>query len=400
MYQKLSTYSIFIIGVIFRLVLIFSFPSLSQDFFRFFWDGNLQLIGENPYLYSPNQLINKDNLFPLANELFLGMGGISNENYSNYPPFSQVIYFISSLLGKNNLYYSIIILRIIIILFEIGVFYYLNRLLNLLKLPPNRVGFYFLNPLVIIELTGNLHGEGIMMFFFLTGFYMLIKNKLFKSSILFSISVATKLVTLIILPLIIKKLEIKKNIKFYIVFLIFSVILWAPFLNSKIYLNYFNTIMLWFNKFEFNASIYYIIREIGFYFKGYNIINEFSVISILIIILVIIFFSFFKKNNSIKEILSNQLLLLTFYFFISTTVHPWYITSLITICLLTPYFYPVIWSGLIFLSYSSYGSLGFQEKPIILSIEYFVIFCLFIIETTGNKNRIFNAFAKTPSLSK
>mgnify|MGYP007000108198 len=68
--------------------------------------------------------------------------------------------------------------------------------------------------------------------------------------------------TLIILPLIIKKLEIKKNIKFYIVFLIFSVILWAPFLNSKIYLNYFNTIMLWFNKFEFNASVYYIIREI------------------------------------------------------------------------------------------------------------------------------------------
>ena len=42
-----------------------------------------------PYLYTPNQLINNDNLFPLANELFEGMGGISNENYSNYPPFSH-----------------------------------------------------------------------------------------------------------------------------------------------------------------------------------------------------------------------------------------------------------------------------------------------------------------------
>ena len=399
MSQKLSTCSIFILGVIFRLVLMFSIPSLSQDFFRFFWDGNLQLIGENPYLHSPDQLINNDNLFPLATELFEGMGGISNKNYSNYPPFSQIIYLISSLFGKNNLYYSIIILRIITILFEIGIFYYLHRLLNFLKLPPKRVGFYFLNPLVIFELTGNLHGEGIMMFFFLAGFYMLITNKLFKSSILFSVSVATKLVTLIILPLIIKKIEIKNNIKFYISFLIFSIIIWAPFLNGKIYLNYFNTIMLWFNKFEFNASIYYIVREIGFYFKGYNIINEFSIISILIIILVIIFFSFFKKNNSLKEILTNQLLLLTFYFFISTTVHPWYITSLIIICLLTPYFYPIIWSGLIFLSYSSYGSFGFQEKPIILLIEYFIVFCVFIIETTGSKNKIFNAFVKNPSLS-
>ena len=397
MFKKPAVFWIFFIGVIFRFVFIFSVPSLSQDFYRFFWDGNLQLIGENPYLYSPNQIIDRDNLFSLAIELYKGMGSISNENYSNYPPFSQFTYLLSSILIKNNLYYSIITLRIIIIIFEIGVFYYLYKLLNHLNVPSNRVGFYFLNPLIIIELTGNLHGEGIMMFFFLAGLYMLIKNKFFRSSILLSISVATKLITFILLPIMIKKFEFKKKIKFFISFLIFSTIIWAPYLNLKLFTNYFNTIMLWFNKFEFNASIFYVIREIGFYFKGYNIIQEFSIFSILFLISAILFFSYFKKNNSIKEVLISQLFLLSFYFFISTTVHPWYITSLVCIGLLTPYFYPIIWSGLILLTYSSYGAFSFEEKPIVIIFEYVTVFCLFLIEFNGNKDRIFNAFVKNPS---
>ncbi len=396
MVKKLSTYWIFIVGVIFRLVLIFSVPTLSQDFYRFFWDGNLQLIGENPYLYSPNQLIDRDNLFSLAVELYKGMGSISNENYSNYPPFSQLTYLLSSILVKNNLYYSILTLRIIIILFDIGVFYYLYKLLNHLNLPLNRVGFYFLNPLIIVELTGNLHGEGIMMFFFLIGLYMLIKNKFFKSSILISISVATKLITFILIPIMLKKFESKKKFKFLISFLIFFSVIWAPYLNLKLFTNYFNTIMLWFNKFEFNASIFYLIREIGYYFKGYNVIQEFSIFSILFLISAIIFFSCYKKNNSIKEVLISQLFLLTFYFFISTTVHPWYITSLVCIGLLTPYFYPIIWSGLILLTYSSYGALSFEEKPIVIIFEYLTVFCLFLMEIKGKKDKIFNAFAKTP----
>ena len=399
MVKKLSTYWIFFVGFIFRLVLIFSVPTLSQDFYRFFWDGNLQLIGENPYLYSPNQLIDRDNLFSLASELFRGMGSISNENCSNYPPFSQLTYLLSSILVKNNLYYSILTLRTIIILFDIGVFYYLYKLLNHLRLPSNRIGFYFLNPLIIVELTGNLHGEGIMMFFFLTGLFMLIKNKFLKSSILLSISVATKLITFILLPIMIKKFELKKKIKFLISFLIFSTVIWTPYLNLKLFANYFNTIMLWFNKFEFNASIFYLIRELGFYFKGYNIIQEFSIFSILFLISAILFFSYFRKNNSIKEVLISQLFLLTFYFFISTTVHPWYITSLVCIGLLTPYFYPIIWSGLILLTYSSYGAFGFEEKPIVIIFEYITVFCLFLIEINGKKDRIFNAFVKNPSPS-
>ena len=40
-----------------RLLFLFSTPTLSDDVFRFIWDGNMWKAGINPYLYTPEQLI-------------------------------------------------------------------------------------------------------------------------------------------------------------------------------------------------------------------------------------------------------------------------------------------------------------------------------------------------------
>jgi len=395
MCQKITPIIILILGLIFRLVFIVSFPELSQDFYRFFWDGNIQLINENPYLYSPNDLIIKKDLFYLANDLFSGMGELSNKHFSNYPPISQWSYLIASYFGKNNLDDSILILRIIIIFFELGTFFVFYKILNFLKFPLNRIGWYFLNPLVIIELTGNLHGEGIMIFFFLLGILFLSQNSTIKSSLMMAFSIGSKLITLILVPLFFKKLGFKKSIYYFLLITAFFSLLWIPYIDDKFYINYLQTIKLWFNRFEFNASFYYIIREIGFYFKGYNIIGQFGKVSPFILISSILFFTFFQKNNSLKKILINQLLLLSFYFFIATTIHPWYIISLVALCILTPYFYPIIWSATIFISYTSYTSNGFQEEPLFILLEYLIVFSIFIFEILGGENIIFRAFAKS-----
>src|SRR5690606_2464282 len=45
------------ISIIFRIVFLIAIPHLSQDFYRFIWDGSLLANGLNPYLYTPDQLI-------------------------------------------------------------------------------------------------------------------------------------------------------------------------------------------------------------------------------------------------------------------------------------------------------------------------------------------------------
>jgi len=56
-------------AIVFRLVFIVAIPNLSQDFYRFIWDGRMSLEGLNPYLYLPETFINKGNL-PIRNGYF------------------------------------------------------------------------------------------------------------------------------------------------------------------------------------------------------------------------------------------------------------------------------------------------------------------------------------------
>ena len=87
-----------------RLVFLLAIPNLSQDFYRFIWDGRLILSGLNPYLTTPNDLLfSQPDLFPQMKTLFDGMGPLSAGHYSNYPPIHQLPFIIAAMLSKHSI---------------------------------------------------------------------------------------------------------------------------------------------------------------------------------------------------------------------------------------------------------------------------------------------------------
>ena len=257
-------------GFLFRVLILFSVPNLSDDVYRFIWDGRLAANGINPFSYLPAEIMQMPSVTGITKELFVQLN--SPEHYAIYPPVLQGIFWLAAKVFPVNVHAAIILLKCIILVFEIGTLLLLEKILKKLSLPRHLALLYFLNPLVITELTGNVHFEGAMIFFLLLAFLLLLKNNWKISAVCLAMGIATKLIPVIFIPLIINKLGWKKGIVYSLISLTTSLILFALVFDIVTIQHMLKSVDLFIRKFEFNASVYYVVRYFGTLVKGYNII--------------------------------------------------------------------------------------------------------------------------------
>ena len=376
-----------------RAIFILAIPNLSQDFYRFIWDGRMLIEGLNPYLYTPESFIEL-NRFPVnqATELYQGMGQLNGSHFTNYPPIKQLCFSLAALFSGHNILGSVVVLRLLLIAADFGTLYYGKKLLERLKLPIHNIFWYILNPFIIIELIGNLHFEGMMIFFLMLSLYLVHQKKWTWAAIVFSLSISVKLIPLLFLPLFIKyfrrnnqqkTIDIKKLIWFYAIIGLSTATLFAPFFSLEFITNYSKTVGLWFNNFEFNASVYYLVREIGYLFRGYNEIAIIGKILAGITFIAVLGLSFLRKNQTTKQLILNMLFAISVYLFLSTTIHPWYLSTLLILSVFTEYKFPIIWTFAVILSYLAYlrfNAADTSENLWVIILEYAVVYSYLVWE--------------------
>lgn len=360
----------------FRFLLLFSVPALSDDYFRFIWDGRLLSSGYNPYLYLPSDIITTS----LAAEVHLNEAlfqGLNSPNYFTvYPPLNQLMFGFSAWIAGDNVLLNIVALRAFIVMAELGIIW----LLTTFRFPDykekemrNAVLIYALNPFVIIELTGNLHFEAVTLFFVLLAVRWMDRplqgdRYFIGSAVALALGAAVKLVPLIFLPLVFKRLGFWKGLGYCVMVGLILLLLFAPFLSRELVVNFGKSLDLYFQKFEFNASFYYLFREVGYWITGYNIIHILGPLLSLVTLASIAVITFQRR-----PFIEKMLLVLTVYFLCATTVHPWYITTLVALGALTKRWYPVLWSALLPLTYVAYASQPYRENLRIVALEYILI---------------------------
>ena len=381
-----------IIAVLFRLIFLLAIPNLSQDFYRFIWDGRMIFEGLNPYIFLPQTFIEDGfHLIDQAEELYAGMGPMNGSHYTNYPPLNQFCFYIAALFSGTSILGAAIVFRIQIILADIGIIYFGAKLLEKIGLPKKRIFLYALNPFIIIELTGNLHFEPVMLFFLIVSLYLFQRKKWVLAAFMLAFSISVKLIPLLLLPIFLKRFLIKKDkldweknisklLLFYVIILSTTLILFLPFLSKLLIKSYSDSVGLWFRSFEFNASFYYVLREVGYLFRGYNEIAIIGKIAPVLTIIFLVFISLKRKNNSVQEIITSMLLVLSFYYFTTTTMHPWYLATLVVLSIFTRYNYPLIWSFVIILSYQAYANSPWKENLWFVSIEYLIVYSFLLYE--------------------
>jgi len=361
------------LGLFLRFVLLFSIPNLTDDFYRFIWDGKLLLNGINPYAFSPDQIA-LDNLTNVVDtHLFNELN--SKQYFTIYPPVCQFLFTSAAFLSFNNEYVNIVLLKFFIFLFEAGTILLLPKLLQRLKMPTKYQLIYTLNPLIILELTGNMHFEAIMVFFLVLSLYFLLKQNDVFSAIAFGFAIGSKLWPVMLLPIFFKFIGFKRTIQYCLISGIIALIILFPMFMQ--YKNIVGSLNLYFQQFEFNASSYYLFRYIIGKDENYEtFLLMRKLLPVLTLITITILSVFYKK----QYFLSALLITFSIYCLFATTIHPWYLSPLIILSVFSLYRYAIIWSFLIYLSYITYITPAYLENYYLIVLEYVVVIGVFIFE--------------------
>lgn len=360
-------------SVVLRVVLLFSFPLLSDDLYRFFWDGAQVLHGINPFSFTPKELL-AFNYDWVDLQLFNKMN--SPEYYSVYPPINQLAFLLSALAGKGNLLSSVVILRVIIIGFDLANIYIIKKLLRHFNKKESLVFLYALNPLAIIELTGNLHFEAVMIFFTLLSFWYLLKNKWVFASLALGLAVCAKLLPLIFLPLFIKHIGFKKAVYSGLIVGLTILILFLPFIyNLELAQHLLSSLQLYYGDFDYNGSISELLKSAGWGILGNNPIAYTSKIQIVCILTG--FAIVYRKSTNILE---GSFWFVVVYYLFNAMVHPWYIIILASFTPFVTYRFALLWSALICLTYFTYVTFPYEQNTTLTTVEYVLVALAFTNE--------------------
>ncbi len=381
------------LGVILRMILVIPLPHLSDDVYRFIWDGRLWLNGINPFTHLPSYYIeNQISLIGIDGALYEKLN--SPKYFTIYPPVHQLSFYISAYLFPNSIYGNALVLKMINFLFELTTIFYLWKILVKERLIPNvnpkNIILYVLNPLILIELVGNLHFEAAMICFLTMALYYFLKHQNHKSAILFALSIASKLLPLMFLPFIIKRIGWKKSFVYFSIIGVLLILMFFPLYDPQFVANFGSSLNLYFQRFEFNASFYYISRWIGYQIYGWNKIQDYGpLLSMITPIGIGIYFLWERKPENFTLPVA-MLFAFTLYLSMATIIHPWYTALPILFAAMSRFRYPIIWSYLITLTYINYSYPSYQENLWIVGFEYIVVYGYLIWELRQSNQILLN----------
>jgi len=337
---------------IFRFVLFLSSPSLSDDVFRYAWEGLLQTKGINPYSFSPMA----NELEPYRNELWALVN--NREVSAIYPPLSQIlnasIYF---------LFHSVWGFKACFLVLDGLVIYGLLKLLKIHGNPLCNIIYYAWNPLVIVEIAGSGHHDVLVIGMLLWSAIFCLSNRPRRSILFLSASVLAKLYPILMVPFFLKKTRLRPWFWFPLP-IIFA---YLPYIKAG--RNVFSALLYYRDKWRFNGFMYGLMAA--------RLSSDALAEKLIVLFILILIIAFFL----ITQDLLRQLYWMTgTVLLFAPTLFPWYIVWIV------PYlcFFPSpAWLLFSITSATSYyvligwWTLGkWEQDSFLTALEYYPFFIL------------------------
>ena len=349
-------------AILFRFILAITSPTLSDDVFRYIWDGHLLSEWINPYALPVNS--------PLLDNFSTSLRGLVNHNWmaSPYLPASQLIFAFVHQIAPE----SVKAFQIASVTLDLLTAWLVMDILARIISSRRQVLIYLWNPLVIVEFSHGAHVvDAMMIFFVMLTFWLLLKARptlprknWFTTASVISLAAATltKGLPLMLISVVWRRWGWKRII-LYLLLLLVGIFIFAlegglGLIGDQDGKGVFGAIRIYLNLWNFNSGIYHWL-EIGLSSSQApgallaKIVGERSIQLAKMItaglttlaVLLTTWLSWRVDNIHTADYTKRTLYLIRLatlpigaYILFTSTVHPWYVTLMIPFL---PFFTPI-----------------------------------------------------------
>lgn len=391
-------------AVAFRAIMLPITPWLSDDIYRYLWDGRVLMHGINPYQWAPNAPelahLRDAEIFSRVNHPEIG---------TIYPPLLQGVFAIGQLLGGK-----ILSLKILFTLIDIFVMIFLFKAMRGLGIDQRQILLYAWNPLPILEISGSGHADGLVGLFFLLTVLQLGAGQ-FRGAVYFiGAGFLTKLTSALILPFLWLRKHYRETT---MIFAAIMLVGYLPFVGAGAGL--FSGLSTFSAKWRFNDSIfsliYWPIEKIlpdslvvflmfgpGWEMTAKALLSRRIDLALIITKTIVsglfVGWMAWLARNFVKEKNSSEgwgrliILLYCGLLLLTPTFQPWYLLWILPLLSMWPNRSMLVLSGTIFLSYwilRDYSTTGvWQENTLVKWLEFTPVGVMMLYDADKQKRSV------------
>jgi len=329
------------VAILLRILYLGWPPILSDDVYRYLWDGLLQHQGINPYAFKPQDVVPVNDalaaLYPQLN---------SPGYYSVYQPVSQLTFWLAVWLAPSNVQFGYVIIKGVYTAAEL-----LGVVALLRMVPPTQGLLYAWCPFAIIEVAGQGHAEGVVVGALGLAILAFRQQRWGWVGVTGAVAVWVKLLPLLAAPLF---LRTRKWRHVLVASLAVTVVVWVPYAAPYVVENIRASTDLYIRLFEFNAGPYLALKELFQWWTGEDWskqLGPFLRSTYLLYCVVLLGWAWWKRWDAARGVLW----VLGGYLMFATTVHPWYILPTVFIAVIAKeyhWFWLLAWSTATYLFYT------------------------------------------------
>jgi len=377
------------VGLLLRLALLFTEPSLSDDVYRYLWEGQLVTDGISPYSFAIND--------PAAVAIDSDVRAMVNNQSlaSPYLPFAHLLFGLVDWLLPAQAWS----MQLVMVLFDTVAAGAILALLRVAELPDRRVLLYWLNPLAVVEVGHGAHIDAVILALSAWGIWLAIGPRrttwlgFYAGPVLLAAAALTRPLAVLFVPVLYWLWSWRQRVTWAVAFAL-------PIVISGLFTSFgltqasagrggFGSARAYADTFRFNSGIYHWFETWvggrGLDDRGWNEPRSLTQLIVTVVVFAILAGFFFagSREHTRRGDLRLLALPLVMYVLLAPVMHPWYLLTLLGfVPFLAPgddeplsrWLVPAPWlilSALVFCSYLTYENpQAFAEREWVRKLEW------------------------------